>query len=424
MKFVELTEKEFCEFSKRHEQASFFQTVELADLRKSYGSIIHYLGVKEKNKVVAASMFSETKTLFGKSTFYAPRGFLIDYHNFELLNFFVGELKKYCKKRNAMMVKIDPNVIYQVRGNDGSEQDNEFKDDVTINNLKNIGFKHYGFNTDFEFTQSRWNFRVELNKPYEELKRGFSKSTRKNIDATYKKGVRVRVGTLEDLESMEEILIETANRRGFQYRSLDYYKRMYKHMKDKLVIYIAYLDPDIYLNSSMTLLEEEKKHLDDIEEKMAKDNVGSKLINQKETSLKLIKRYEDEVEEAKQFKKDNKGVKDIGALISLKSGLEYLTLYSGILVQYKKFTPKYAMYNEHLLDAYKFNIPYANFYGISGIFDPKDKNYGLYDFKRGFGGNVIELIGEFTLPIDVISYCLYMSLRKTKIALKKLRLKK
>ena len=25
--------------------------------------------------------------------------------------------------------------------------------------------------------------------------------------------------------------------------------------------------------------------------------------------------------------------------------------------------------------------------------------YGVYEFKRGFGGNVIEYIGEFTLPI-------------------------
>jgi len=419
MKFVELTEKEFCKFSEQHEQGSFFQTVELARLRQSYGSKIHYLGVKEKNKVIAASMFSETKTLFGKSTFYAPRGFLIDYHNFELLKFYKSELVKYCKARNGMMIKIDPNVIYQVRGNDGSELKDEIKDDETINNLKKLGFKHYGFNKDF-ITQSRWNFRVELNKPYEELKSEFSKTTRKNIDSTYKKGVRVRVGTLDDLESMEEILVETAKRRGFRSRNLEYYKRMYKHMKDKLNIYIAYLDANTYLQSSETLLEEAKSRLTEIENKMAVDNIGNKLINQKETALKQIEKYEEEVNFAKDFKEKYPNGKDIGVLISLKSGLEYLTLYSGILVDYKKFTPKYAMYNAHLLDAYKFKIPYANFYGISGIFDPKDKNYGLYDFKRGFGGNVIELIGEFSLPLN-ISYYLYNLLHKSKIFIRKLR---
>ena len=422
MKFVELTEKEFKKFAENHEQGSFFQTVELANLRKTYGSKIHYLGVKDKKEIKAASMLSETKTLFGKSTFYAPRGFLIDYHDYDLLEFFVLELKKYFKKKNGMMIKIDPNVIYQLHGNDGGILEDEDKDDLTINNLKKLGFIHYGFNTDFEYTQSRWNFRVALDKPYEELKKGFSKSTRKNIDSTYKKGVRVRIGTLDDLESMEDILVQTANRRGFQYRSLEYYKRMYECMKDKMRIYIAYLDSKVYLDSSVALLENEKKHLQEIEDKMKKDMIGSKLINQKETSLKLIKKYEEEVEIAKKFKKENGKRKDIGVLISLKSGLEYLTLYSGILVEYKKFTPKYAMYNEHLLDAYKDNIPYANFYGISGIFDPKDKNYGLYDFKRGFGGNVVELIGEFTLPLNM-TYYVYMGLRKTKILIKKIKSK-
>ena len=50
---------------------------------------------------------------------------------------------------------------------------------------------------------------------------------RKNIESTYKKGVQVRKGTLEDLESMEEILIKIAERKNFNYRSLEYYTRMY-----------------------------------------------------------------------------------------------------------------------------------------------------------------------------------------------------
>lgn len=413
MKFVELSKEEFQSFAENHEQESFFQTVEIAELRKSYGSKIYYLGVKEKNTIIAGAMFSVTKTFAGKYTFYAPRGFLMDYHNKELLKFFTEGLKKYCKKRNGLMIKIDPNVIYRVRGNDGSIISDK-KDDETINNLKKIGYKHFGFNTDIVNTQSRWNFRVELNKPYEELKKDFSRSTRKNIDATYKRGIQVRKGTIEDLESMEEILIKTAERKGFNYRSLEYYTRMYKCLKDKMQIYLAYLDPDVYLNSSLELLKNEEENNASINKKMEHDNVGNKLINQKSTSDKLLEKYRDEVELAKKFKEENPKGKDIGVLISLKSGQEYLTLYSGFLVEYKRFTPKYAMYNEHILDAYKYKIPYVNFYGISGIFNPKDENYGMYEFKRGFGGNVVELIGEFTYPLNPLYY-VYTNLRKIKI---------
>ena len=81
------------------------------------------------------------------------------------------------------------------------------------------------------------------------------------------------------------------------------------------------------------------------------------------------------------------------------------------------------MYNEHILDAYRFQIPYVNFYGISGVFDPKDKNYGMYEFKRGFGGNVVELIGEFTYPVSYWYY-IYMLLRRSKIFLRKWKAKR
>lgn len=413
LKFEILTEKEFDDFAKKHEQASFFQTTGTAKLRTIYGSKIHFVGVKEKNKVIAAAMISETVTFMKKRTYYAPRGFILDYHNLPLLDFFTKNLKAYLKNKNPLQIKIDPNVIYRVRANDGSIVEENKADDRTIENLKKVGFQHYGFNTDFIYTQSRWNVRLELNKDYEELKKGFSKSTRKNIEATYKKGVRIRKGTLEDLESMEEILVKTAERKHFEARSLEYYRNMYQSLDGMMNIYIAYLDGNIYLESSKEMLKEEEKHNQEILYKMEKDMVGAKLKNQKETSDKLIDKLKQEVEIAQKFQKENPNGKDIGVLISLESGLEYITLYSGILVEYKKFTPKYLMYDAHIKDAYDKKIKYVNFYGISGIFDPKDHDYGMFEFKRGFGGNVVELVGEFSYPLSPLYY-VYVFFRNIK----------
>lgn len=413
MKLENLTEKEFNKFSKNHPQASFFQTVETANLRKIYGSKIHFLGVKENDKIIAAAMFTETTTFMKKKTFYAPRGFLIDYHDKKVLEFFTKELLKYVKKYNCFQVKIDPNLIYQVHANDGKELDDAFKDDETITNLKSLGYQHYGFNLDFKYTQSRWNFLVTLDKPYEELKQSFSKSTRKNIDSTYNKGVRIRKAEEDDFESMEDILIKTAERKQFTARDLEYYKNMKKCLKNLMNIYIAYLDADTYLNSSIELLEKEESHNQEILAKMEKDIVGSKLKNQKETSDKLLEKLKNEVEIAKKFKKENPNGKDIGVLISVESGQEYITLYSGILMEYKRFTPKYLMYDAHIKEAYEKKLKYVNFYGISGVFDPSDKDYGMFEFKKGFGGNVVELVGEFSYPIG-ISYKIYVLLRNLK----------
>ena len=63
MEFTTLTEKEFIKFSEKHPQASFMQTIELANLKKELGSIPHIVGVKEKNKVVAATIIMENMLL-------------------------------------------------------------------------------------------------------------------------------------------------------------------------------------------------------------------------------------------------------------------------------------------------------------------------------------------------------------------------
>ena len=146
--------------------------------------------------------------------------------------------------------------------------------------------------------------------------------------------------------------------------------------------------------------------------------VGNKLLNKKEVSDNLITKYEEELKYGKELLKEHPTGVDIGALISMKSGTDYISLSSGTLTQYKKFYPKYALYDAHIKDAIDMGFKYANFYGIAGDFNPTNKYYGIYEFKKGFNGNVVEYIGEFTLPIGT-TYKVFNSLKKVKKVIKK-----
>lgn len=413
MKFSILSESEYRNFLNNNPMASFMQTVELSNLKKELGSKVHFVGVKKANKIIAVSMVLEDSTILNKKMFYAPRGLIVDYNDKELLTFFTNELKKYIKKQGGFVLTIDPNVIYRIRTSDGEIDPNNDSNDEAINNLLSLGYKHYGFNIYLDSKQARWCYRFALDEDYESKKVKFSKSTRKNIDFCVKKGLMVREGTIDDLEVMAEIFEITSKRRDFFSRSLEYYQKMYKHMKNLMTIYIAYLDPNIYYDHTLSLLEEAKNNYDIILKKMDKDMVGSKLLNQKETALKQIEKYEKELEKAEQFKKENPNGKDIGCLLSLRSGQEYLTLSSGVLAEYRSFTPKYLMYEHHIKEAYKEGFKYCNFYGITGDFDPKGKYYGIYEFKKGFCGNVIEYIGEFDLKVTNF-YNFYKFLKRIK----------
>ena len=419
MEFKEISENEFRKFSIKHEYESFMQTVELGNLKKELGNIVYYVGVYNNKKLVAATLLLEEKSIFGKKTFYAPRGFLIDYSDKKLLSFFTDELKKFIKERKGFMLTIDPNVIYRVRSSEGDIlNDDKEKNDELVNNLISLGYKHFGFNKYLESLQVRWEYRLNLDRPYEEISKDFSKSTRKNIESCFKKGLLVRRGKIEDLPSMEQIFESTSKRKDFFYRSLEYYQKMYKHMHDLMTIYIAYLDPEIYLNHTEELLKEENNNNDEIKKKMETSCVGNKLIHQKEVSDNLIKKYEEELEKAKKFKKDYPNGKDVGVLLSMKSGDEYLTLSSGLLEEYKSFTPKYALYDYHIKDAYKMGYKYVDFYGITGDFEKTNPYYGIYEFKKGFNGNVVELVGQFSLKITNF-YDIYNFLKKVKHKIKK-----
>ena len=68
------------------------------------------------------------------------------------------------------------------------------------------------------------------------------------------------------------------------------------------------------------------------------------------------------------------------------------------------FNAQYLIQYEMLKFAKENNYKKYNFLGIKGNFDPKDEDYGVYKFKKGFGGHVEEYIGDFDLPINVFYY--------------------
>ena len=115
MEFQEITREEYQKFWENHPQKTFLSAPEIADLRKEEGWDTYFIGVKEKKKIIAASMLFSHKRHFGKYEFYSPRGFLCDYENNELVDFFVGEVKKFVKKNNGYILRIDPYVIYKQR---------------------------------------------------------------------------------------------------------------------------------------------------------------------------------------------------------------------------------------------------------------------------------------------------------------------
>lgn len=104
MKLKTLSEKEFQKFADNNPEITFYQTKSWAHLKKKNGWIAHYLGLEDKNNLVAASLIlAKTLPIIKKKMFYAPRGFLIDYKDKEILKEFTNHLKNYAKKNTRSL---------------------------------------------------------------------------------------------------------------------------------------------------------------------------------------------------------------------------------------------------------------------------------------------------------------------------------
>ena len=75
-------------------------------------------------------------------------------------------------------------------------------------------------------------------------------------------------------------------------------------------------------------------------------------------------------------------------------------------------------FNSKKYDFEKNNFKKHNFYGIPANINEHPKDYGIYEFKKGFNGYVEELLGSYTLDIDGTAK-IYNMLRKIKKLFKK-----
>ena len=64
------------------------------------------MGLFEKDILKGVTLLLEKSTPIKKSLFYAPRGFLIDYNDSNLLQEFTKEVTKYVKNKNALILRL------------------------------------------------------------------------------------------------------------------------------------------------------------------------------------------------------------------------------------------------------------------------------------------------------------------------------
>ena len=408
MKFEILTEKEFDSFVRTQSTNNFFQSIKMKN-RLDKENIENYLvGVKKDDEVIAAALIAANGSSFmGKKVFEAYKGYILDYSDKELIKFMTDEVTKFLKSKNALKLIIDPyipNVSRDTDANIVDGVDNRWVADY----LNVLGYK---FNPDG--AQVKWCYCLDINgRDSKELFSSFKSNTRNYINKTLNK-FKLNVRTLDksQLSEFKQITSDTCDRRSFSDKSLEYYENMYDAFGEDVIFQICELNLKEYID---TMVDENAE----LERKVVELSDSSSNKKKKEEMRKNISLNEKRIAEAKELQVEKGDIIPLSAAMFMLYGDEIVYLFSGSYAEYMSFYGQYRLQWEIIKYAADSKYRKYNFYGIRDVFNPKGKDYGVYEFKKGFNGYVEELLGSYVLDIDKVAI-VYNVLRKIKKLFKK-----
>lgn len=410
MKFVELEKQEFIEFSIKHPQALFFQSPYWIEIKEQNGWQGKIVGIKKDGEIIAATILLIKKVIGNIRFAYAPRGFLLDYSDFTLLETFTNEIKAYLKNMGIAFLKINPYVDYQLRDVNGEPIENT-KNDALMDKLKELGYIHYGFYVDMDEKKDlepRWISVLDIkDKTIDELFKSFRSGTKWGINNSKKNFITMVEADESNLFEFKNLMEHTSERRGFVDRPLSYYTEMFKILKRENSVKVLFAEINFkeLLDFTKARYEKNAKRLEVIKDNPKKQKEYNEISSEQkslEPRLEIINKNIEEFGEKK----------IIAGGWYMLYGREIVYLFGASYKPFMRYNSQYLLQYEMLKFAIDEGYDKFNFYGIDGNFNENSVNYGLFDFKRGFNADVHELIGEFDLIVNKSLYKQYNLLFK------------
>lgn len=393
MHIKELTVAEFDAYSKTCPIGSYYQSSNYALFMAENGYEYDLIGYVDELGIIKAAALILIKNIGITHKYgYSPKGFLIDYFNFDLLKNFTEALKKYYAKK-LTFIKINPEIAIGEINLKTKKID--YNHNIIIRDyLKEVGMLKLKDNLYFEALYPRFNAIINLNN-YDFTK--LSKNTRNKIRKAETKGLEIEKGTREQLNILFEFIKRKKNINSYYY--LNYYNIFEKtNSCDFFLIKINY---EKYLLSSKELYDKELIRNTELADKLIKE--ASEInINNKMNSDRALLSYKNDIEIATKNIRDNKETFIAGALV-IKYNNRANIIVSGIDTNYKKFNANYFLHYK-ILEHYKQELKFVDLNGITGDFSEQNPYKGLNDFKLGFNPNAYEFIGEFDFIINEKAY--------------------
>ena len=394
MELRELSKTEFDSYALNHPLGSFQQTSFWGRFMEGDKFHAYYVGGFIKERLVGASLLLSYERKKGeKRIFYAPRGFLIDYKNEELLKEFTEEVKKFIIEKHGVFLKIDPYILVRDRDSEGNIIEGGVYNDFVEVNLTNAGFMKVNDNI-----QPKWLSRINLKeKTIDDIFSKFSSKARQTIRRNERLGFKIRDLNFENIKRFLSIIDLERKRYKIITPTETFYKDLKQAFDGNIKFKEVYFKKDEVINNiNKMILDVNKEKQDRINNYHNSKMTEEYFIDKELEALEEIKRLENLKE---YFSKCDDDV-SMGIYMFITIGNEVVALNGGIIDEYNKLDASYTLHYEMIKYALDNGYKYYNLYEIGDITDSNNKLKNSYNYKKNFGGEVVELVGEYDLVIN------------------------
>ncbi len=408
----ELSAKEFDEFSYHHPLTTYHQSSGWAKVKNYTGWEHRFWGLRKEGKLVAATLVLRKTVAKVFKLYYAPRGFLVDFYDDELLKEFSDAVVKKVKDEGGFVLKVDPYIDTKLLDENAEAVPGGYDHSDLIPKMEKLGYKYQlDENGEPRTTIVHTIYVLDIkDRTEEEILNSFRSKTRQIIHNYPKNGVKVRALKREELYKFKDLMERTSERKGFVDRSLGYYEAVYDAFsKDDTVRFMA---AEIDINQTIESVHERMKEsqtvYDRLTERKNKNPEKFKAegqLNETIARLDAAKRKLEEYEALKAKYGDT-------ALLSVNMDFlwgdrEVTAVFGGNDPELFGLNGQYALYWEMIKEAKKRGCERFNFMGIPDDISENDPMWGVYQTKKAYHGRVERLIGEFDYVIHPAIYKLY-----------------
>lgn len=392
MKLVELSIREFENFAYNHPLRSYAQTVNYAKVMGEMGFSYDYIGYKDDiDNIIAASLILTKKLRFNKYA-YAPKGFLVDYYNTDLLKEFVKEVVQYYDKKGCAFIKINPEIIISEINSKRNFAANYNQNVKIIDDLKSMGFKRRREIKPLDFIFPRIS-------PYINLKtfdiNSLDDDVKDTLDTGTKSGLVLEEAFNKDINMLFDYIKDNTN------MSINFFRNVVNIFQGNTgpnaELLLLKVDYEACLVEMQRAYDRELEHNNECNEKIQSDNSDAMLNEKMQSDRDLIAIKASVVQATNNLKKQK--YEYIAAALVIKFENRVSIVAAGADNKFISFNPMIYLYYS-LTERFKNDYDFLDLNGLANSYSDLSPFYRYNKDKLDLNPDIYEFIGEFDYIID------------------------